>query len=37
MYVKDRKIDIKLYTLRIESYIYLYNRKELSSYHCIIR
>jgi hypothetical protein len=28
---------IKLYTLKIESYIYLYNRKELCSYHCIIR
>jgi hypothetical protein len=27
MYVKDRKLDIKLYTLKIESYIYLYNRK----------
>ena len=36
MYVKDRKLDIKLYTLKIESYIYLYNRKELCSYHYII-
>jgi hypothetical protein len=24
MYVKDRKLDIKLYTLKIESYIYIY-------------
>jgi hypothetical protein len=36
MYVKDRKLDVKLYTLKIESYIYLYNRKELCSYHYII-
>jgi hypothetical protein len=36
MYVKDRKLDIKLYMLKIESYIYLYNRKELCSYHYII-